>query len=112
MPRPKSLAPAIRHHISGQSVCEIQGRTFYLGKHNSPEALARYAVLVKYQANNLALPDGFDLSELDPQLAALLGPVAMEPQHQEDSPILVCHLVEDYKAYTLTKTFEPTCLGN
>lgn len=78
---------------------------FYLGKHNSPEALARYAVLVgRYQSNGLSLPEGFELSELDPHIAALLGPVAiLEPQHQEDSPILVCHLVADYEAYVLKR---------
>ena len=100
MARPKSAAPSLRHHISGQSVCDINGRTYYLGKHDSPESLARYAVLVAtYQRNGLSLPDGFDIESLGPQVATLLGPVTLVADHQEDSPVLVSHLVADYKAY-------------
>lgn len=46
MPRPKAKAPARRFHVSGQSVCTIAGKDYYLGKHDSPESLARYAVLI------------------------------------------------------------------
>jgi len=46
MARPKAKAPARQYHISGQSVVRIAGRDIYLGKHDSPESIARYAVLV------------------------------------------------------------------
>ncbi len=39
MVRPKSKAPALRYHLSGQSVVTIDGRDVYLGKHDSPEAI-------------------------------------------------------------------------
>jgi hypothetical protein len=58
MARPKAKAPSLRYHISGQSVTTIDGRDFYLGKHDSPEAFARYAVLIRiYQEHGLCLPD-------------------------------------------------------
>ncbi len=47
MARPKSKAPARRYHLSGQSIVTIGGRDFYLGLHDSPESIARYAVLMK-----------------------------------------------------------------
>ncbi|XZE19702.1 hypothetical protein SH449x_005029 [Pirellulaceae bacterium SH449] len=47
MARPRSLVPALRYHISGQSVCEINGTTYYLGAADSPESIARYAVLIR-----------------------------------------------------------------
>src|SRR6056297_2264685 len=56
MARPKAKAPARRYHISGQSVVTIAGRDFYLGPHDSPESIARYAVLIGiYQRNWLTL---------------------------------------------------------
>ncbi len=61
MARPKAKAPSLRYHLSGQSVVTIDGRDYYLGKHDSPESLARYAVLIAaYQAGGLTLPDDFD----------------------------------------------------
>ncbi len=61
MARPKSSTPALRPHISGQSVVTIDGRMFYLGPHGSPQSLARYAVLIgMYQAGGLSLPDDLD----------------------------------------------------
>ncbi len=57
MPRPKSQAPAISHHLSGQAITKIDGVTFYLGKFNSAEAFARYAVLLRrYQENGFEMP--------------------------------------------------------
>ena len=56
MARPKAKAPARCYHISGQSVVTIAGRDFYLGPHDSPESIARYAVLIGiYQRNWLTL---------------------------------------------------------
>ncbi len=46
MARPKAQAPAGQYHLSGQSIVQIGGQSFYLGKHDSPESIARYAVLV------------------------------------------------------------------
>jgi integrase len=34
------------HKASGQGVCWIAGRTYYLGKHNSPESLRQYNTLL------------------------------------------------------------------
>ena len=57
MPRQKAKAPARRYHISGQSIVTLNGRDFYLGPHDSPESIARYAVLIGiYQRNGLSLP--------------------------------------------------------
>lgn len=61
MARPKSIAPGYRFHLSGQACCEIEGITFYLGKHGSHESYARYTLLLRvYQDNGLTLPSGFD----------------------------------------------------
>lgn len=57
MARPKAKAPARSYHISGQSIVRIGGRDFYLGKHDSPESIARFAVLiVTYHQGGLTLP--------------------------------------------------------
>ena len=97
--RPRSIAPALSPHISGQSVVRIDGKDYYLGKHNSPEALARYAVLIaEYQAGGLKLPDDFDTDSLSQKVASLLGASkAITATHQADEPILVRHVTESYK---------------
>jgi len=105
MARPKSKAPSLRYHLSGQSVVTIDGRDFYLGRHNSPESLARYAVLIGiYQAGGLTLPEGFDLSALDDRVAVLtsLSPVAAST-HQEAEPIRVRHVTAAYRLVAATK---------
>ena len=57
MARPKSKAPGRQFHLSGWSVVTIGGRDFYLGPHDSPESIARHAVLIGiYQANGLPHP--------------------------------------------------------
>ncbi len=57
MARPKAAAIARSHHISGQPIVRIDGKDFYSGKHDSPESIARYAVLIGiYQQNDLRLP--------------------------------------------------------
>ena len=67
MARPKSQMPALQYHISGNAVCKIDGKTFYLGKYSTPVSLARYAVLIReYQANGLQVPDDIDLDALIP----------------------------------------------
>ena len=61
MARPKAKAPARSYHISGQSTVRIDGHDFYLGEHNSPESIARYAVLISiYPAGGMTLPEDFD----------------------------------------------------
>ena len=99
--RPRSIAPALSPHISGQSVVRIDGKDYYLGKHNSPEALARYAVLIaEYQAGGLKLPDDFDTVSLSQKVASLLGASkAITATHQADEPILVRHVTESYKQH-------------
>jgi hypothetical protein len=99
MARPKAKAPARRYHISGQSVVTIDGRDFYLGKHDSPESIARYAVLIGiYQASGLRLPDDFDLSDLDNKAGALLGSLT-QPQQQTSEPLLVRHITASYREH-------------
>lgn len=105
MARPKSKAPALRYHLSGQSVVTIDGRDFYLGKHGTPEALARYAVLIaKYQAGGLLLPADFSVSDLDERVSVLLG--ECEPEHQADEPILVRHVTASYRELAKVKYAE------
>lgn len=73
MARPKAKAPARRYHLCGQSVVTIAGCDFYLGPLDSPESIARFAVLITaYHKNGLALPDDFDLASIDDQVSASL----------------------------------------
>jgi integrase len=100
------MAPARRYHLSGQSVVTIGGRDYYLGPHDSPESIARYAVLISiYQANGLTLPDGFDAASLDVQAATLLG--QLSPQvaaaDQAKQPKLVRHITAAYREHTAEK---------
>ena len=109
MPRPKAKAPARRFHLSGNSVVTLCGRDIYLGPHDSPESIARYAVLIGiYQANGLALPDDFDPASLDVQAAILLG--QLSPQvactDQSKQPKLVRHITAAYRAHIAVKFAE------
>jgi integrase len=102
MPRPKAKAPALRYHISGQSVATVDGRDFYLGPHDSPESLARYAVLIDiYQTNNLRLPRDFDLRSLDGMIP--IRTMEHLPRHQNKQPILVRHITAAFKAHVAIK---------
>ena len=106
MARPKAKAPARRYHLSGQSVVTIGGRDFYLGKHDSPESIARYAVLIRiYQENGLTLPEGFDAATLDAQVQILMGvmPTATMATHQADEPILVRHVTALFREHVAAK---------
>ena len=106
MPRPKSKAPARRYHVSGQSVVTINGRDYYLGPHDSPESIARYAVLINlYQSGDLRLPDDFDLSSLDEQVAAIVACAspAASTATQPDAPMLVRHVTAAYRELAKTK---------
>lgn len=103
MARPKSKAPARRYHLSGQSVVTIQGQDYYLGPHDSPEALARYAVLIGiYQQNGLKLPDGFDTEQLDRQASLMLGGGA-QPANQAAQPITVGHVTALFREHIKIK---------
>ena len=106
MARPKAKAPARQYHISGQSVVRISGRDIYLGKHDSPESIARYAVLVGiYQANGLNLPEDFDAATLDERAAVLLGQAApgAVASHQGEQAFLVRHVTAAYRLHIETK---------
>ena len=109
MGRPRAKVPTRQYHISGQSVVRIAGRDIYLGPHDSPEAIARYAVLIGiYQANGLALPEGFDAASLDMQAAAMLGqlsPQAVESE-QARQPKLVRHVAATYREHAKTRYAE------
>lgn len=104
MARPKAKAPARRYHISGQSVTTINGRDYYLGKHDSPESIARYAVLIGlYQQGGLKLPTDFDPAELDSKAAMLLGCAAAQPAQQSEQPKLVKHVTALYREHIKVK---------
>lgn len=106
MARPKSKAPARRCHISGQSVVTIAGRDIYLGKHDSPESLAGYAVLIGiYQSGGMTLPEDFDPAVLDEQAACLAGRVSpsIEVSDQSSEPILVRHVTALFREHCKTK---------
>jgi integrase len=110
MARPKAKAPARTFHISGQSIVRINGKDYYLGKHDSPESIARYAVLIAiYQANGLKLPDDFDQDSLETQAASLLGSLAPQTvaTDQTKQPILVKHITAEYRDY-IKKTYPET----
>jgi integrase len=100
MARPKAKAPSLRYHISGQSVVTIDGKDFYLGKHDSPESLARYAVLIAtYQAGGLTLPADFDAYALDAKAAAILD--HSQPTLQAAQPFR--HVTASYRELIKTK---------
>ncbi len=101
MARPKSVLPQMRVHLSGQGFVRIDDRNFYLGKHGSPESLARYAVLIaEYQANQLMLPKDFDVRAIDERAGLLLASsVELPAEHLENMPILVKHLTTSYRKF-------------
>ena len=104
MARPKAKAPSLRYHLSGQSVVTIDGKDFYLGKHDSPGALARHAVLIGiYQSGGLKLPADFDPADLDAKAALLLSPPAPQPTQQAAEPLLVRHVAASYRLLIKTK---------
>jgi hypothetical protein len=102
MARLKSETPAVTYHISGQSVVRIDGKDYYLGRHGSGEALARYAFLIaECQRNGLSLPDSFDIRSLTALVESLTSgkPVDTTSTHQADEPILVKHLTAAYREH-------------
>lgn len=106
MPRPKSKMPARRFHVSGQSIVTFNSRTYYLGKHDSPESLARYAVLLaKYQAGGLKMPEDFSMGDIEPQIQAMLGAsqAGLIQEQQDNSPILVSHVTALYREHLKEK---------
>lgn len=103
MARPKAKAPQRRYHLSGQSVVTIDGKDYYLGKHDSPESIARYAVLISvYQQGGLKLPENFELSSVDARAAILLG-MSDAPAQQADQPLLVRHITASYREHIKVK---------
>ncbi len=55
MPRPRSLQPAYRKHATGQGVVTLDGKDHYLGRHGTPESVARYnALLADWLGGKLA----------------------------------------------------------
>lgn len=105
MARPKNPAPSYRYHISGQSVVTLGGRDFYLGKHGSSEAIARYAVLIaEYQRSGLTLSEEFDIDEIFARADALVSPSPrVDQQRQADSPICVKDVCEAFRAFANTR---------
>ncbi len=95
MPRPRNEVPSIRAHISGQSIVTIDGKTFYLGKHNSPEAFARFAVLfADYQAGKLG---EYAPEQNKARALAILNPSHCPPStDQSNEPLTVRHLLAEF----------------
>lgn len=95
MVRPKTEAPKISYHLSGQAIARFDGVTFYLGRYNSAEAYARYATLLqRYQGNGNKLPEDVTPEsirklEIEP---AIVKPVV----DQSQEPILVQHVTAAY----------------
>ena len=106
MSRPRSKVPQLRYHISGQSVVSIDGKDFYLGKHESAESVVKHAVLISaYQSGGLKLPDGFDQETLYLRAKALeTMPNELVASHQASLPILVKHVTASYRVH-LKKTY-------
>lgn len=99
MSRPKAKAPARRYHLSGQSVVTLDGKDFYLGIHDSPVSIARYAVLIAtYQQNGFRLPDSLDMDAIN-QRASILFSLDSEPQRQDKEPITVKHVTGFYREF-------------
>jgi integrase len=105
MPRPKNSAPSIRYHISGQSIVTLGGRTFYLGKHGSSEAIARYAVLIdEYQKTGLELSEDFDIEAIFARAEALLSPAPrLTKEHQADEPVRVKDVCECFRKHAVER---------
>lgn len=104
MARPKAKAPALRYHISGQSVVTIGGRDIYLGPHNSAESIARYAVLIgDYQSGGLTLPEDFDVATLAERAAMLQDKAVATAPRQADQPILVKHITALFRDHARAK---------
>jgi hypothetical protein len=83
MPRPKSLQPFYRFHVSGQARVTLDGRDYFLGKHGTPESWAKYhALLAKYVANGLTMP---------------------EVERLADEAIQIRHVTADYRARELPR---------
>lgn len=101
MARPKAKTPAISYHLSGQAICQINGVTFYLGPHGSPESLARYAVLIReYQKNGCAVPPGLTSQTLQ----ELTEGFALEnfDVHLDRDPIKVQEVTAAYLGHAAT----------
>ncbi len=99
MARPKVKAPSRRYHLSGQSVVTIDGKDFYLGKHDSPESIARYAVLIaQYQQNGCRLPESFSMDEIVQRVNLILG-TGLASQYQADEPITVRHVTASFREF-------------
>ncbi len=111
MARPKASLPTLRPHISGQALCRIDGVDFYLGRHGSPESLARYAVLMReYQAGGLNLPPDFCSETLRQMTVGFSYPAAKV--HGIDEPITISVVTAGYVQHAETYyESDPQMLG-
>ena len=113
MARPKSQLPALRFHLSGQSVVRIDGQDFYLGKHGSPESLARYAVLVaEYQRGGLSLPPGFGVSDIDKLAGPLIAPGGLVHHFEKSTRISYHKKIFGGKYRVRDIAFPVSCIYN
>ncbi len=85
MARPRATQPAYTSHISGQARVQIDGQSFYLGPHGTPESLAKYyALLAEYNANGQRLPAGTET-------------------HQAEQPITIRCVTGEFREHIKTK---------
>jgi hypothetical protein len=70
---PKKNIPSYRlHKPTGQAICVLRGKTFYLGKYKSKESRAKYNELIaEYLANDRKLPPTRSRSEITVEELAL-----------------------------------------
>ena len=85
MPRKKSRNPKYRYHVSGQAVVRLDGKDFYLGKHDTDESHVRYHALLKvYNDNGCTVP-------------------TEEPRRKKDDVIRVRHVTAEFRIHAATK---------
>lgn len=90
MPRPKSMQPGYRFHVSGQARVTLDGRDYLLGKHGSPESWAKYhALLAEYVAGGMKMPD--------PDMPG------SKVERLADESIQVRHVTADFRARRLPR---------
>ena len=79
MPRKRSRTPKYRYHVSGQAAVRLDGKDYYLGKHDTDESYVRYHALLKvYNDNGCTMPDE-------------------TITHQKDDVIVVRHVTAEHR---------------
>ena len=118
---PKKNLPSYRlHKPTGQAICVLRGKTFYLGKHKSKESRAKYNELIaEYLANDCKLPPTRSRNEITVEELALrflewadgyyLDKNGNSTEHAEHCRRAVAPLVRHYGRNTVSE-FGPLSL--